>query len=176
MTRSEPGQSDGQQSATSTRAHILVYGVLPGLALLLAVAAALLKWQDSSARDIDLARSQSVRAAKESAVALLSFRPDTVEKDVEAARSRLTGPFSETYLQVTREVLVPNAKEQQVSATASVPAAASVSATQNHAVVLVFVDQTVTVGSTPPTDAVTGVRVSMDKVGERWLICGWDTI
>lgn len=177
MTRPESEQIESrQETAISTKAHVLVYGVLPGLALLLAVAAALLKWQDSSARDIDLARIQSVRAAKESAVALLSFRPDTIEKDVEAARSRLTDPFRETYLQVTREVLVPNAKEQRVSASASVPAAASVSATENHAVVLLFVDQTVTVGGSPPTDAVTGVRVTLDKVAERWLISGWDTI
>ncbi|MBB5163651.1 hypothetical protein [Mycobacterium sp. AZCC_0083] len=41
----------------------------------------------------------------------------------------------------TRDVVVPGAKERQVSAAATVPAAASVS--ENQAVVLLFVNQTV---------------------------------
>ena len=32
--------------------RVLVYGLLPGLVLLLAMAAGLLKWKDSSIRDI----------------------------------------------------------------------------------------------------------------------------
>jgi len=156
--------------------RVLVYGVLPGLALLLAMAAGFLKWQDSSIRDADIARIESVAAAKETTVALLSFRPDTIDKDVEAARDRLTGGFRETYTQVTRDVLIPNAKEKQVSAVASVPAAASVSAAENHAVVLVFVNQTVTVGTSPPADATSSVRVTLDEVGGRWLISGFDQV
>jgi Mce-associated membrane protein len=148
--------------------------VLPGLAFLLAMAAGFLKWHDSSIRDADIARSQSVKAAKDSAVALLSFRSDTIEKEVAAARERLTGGFRDTYTQVTREVLIPNAEERHVSAVAHVPAAASVSATQNHAVVLVFVDQTVTIGNSPPTDSSSSVRVTLDKNGERWLVSGFD--
>src|SRR5271167_4449042 len=52
--------------------QLLVYGLLPGLALLLTLGAGYLKWQDSSARDSDVARIESVRAAKDSTVALLS--------------------------------------------------------------------------------------------------------
>lgn len=166
MTRPRPG----------TWPHVLVYGVVPGLALLLALAAGYLKWHDSSVRNADVARIQSVQAAKDSAVLLLSFRPDTVDKDVEAARGRLTGQFLDTYSQVTREVLIPHAKERHVSAAARVPAAASVSASESHAVVLVFVDQTVQVGSSPPADAASSVRVTLDKVGARWMISGWDPI
>jgi Mce-associated membrane protein len=154
--------------------RVLVYGLLPGLALLLAMAAGFLKWQDSSIRNADFARSQSVVAARDSAVALLSFRSDTIETEVEAARERLTGDFRNTYVQVTREVLVPHAKERHVSATASVPAAASVSATENHAVVLLFVDQMVKIGDSPPADASSSVRVTLDKIGDRWLVSGFD--
>ena len=49
--------------------RVLVYGLLPALALLLAIAAGLLKWKDSSARNTDLARSESVAAARDSTVA-----------------------------------------------------------------------------------------------------------
>ena len=47
--------------------RVLVYGLLPALALLLAIAAGLLKWKDSSIRDIDIARSESVSTARDSA-------------------------------------------------------------------------------------------------------------
>ncbi|MBO0864263.1 MAG: hypothetical protein J2P16_04225 [Mycobacterium sp.] len=156
--------------------RMLVYGLFPGLALVLAMAAGLLKWQDASSRSADIARSESVQAAKASAVALLSFRSDTVEKDVAAARDRLTGQFLDTYTQVTREVLIPNAKERQVSAVATVAAAASESVAQKQAVALVFVEQTVTVAGSPPANTVSGVRVTLDKIGERWLVSGWEPV
>ena len=154
--------------------RILVYGLLPALVLLLAVAAGLLKWKDSSARNTELARSQSVTAARDSTIALLSFRFDTVDRDVAAARQRLTGGFLDTYTQRTQEELIPNAKERRVSATAAVPGAASESATGNHAVVLVFVNQTIKIGDSAPADAASSVRVTLDKVGERWLVSGFD--
>jgi Mce-associated membrane protein len=154
--------------------RVLVYGLLPSLALLLAMVAGFLKWKDSSIRDADTAHSQSVVAARDSAIALLSFRSDSIDTEVESARARLTGDFLETYTQVTREVLIPNAKERHVSAVASVPAAASVSATEDHAVALLFVDQTVTIGDSPPADASSSVRVTLDKIGQRWLVSGFD--
>ena len=154
--------------------RVLVYGLLPGLALLLAMSAGLLKWKDSSIRGIDLARSQSVSAAKDSTVAVLTFRSDTVDRDVAAARKRLTGGFLDTYNQRTQQELIPNAKQRRVIATASVPAAASESVTANHAVVLLFVTQTVKIGGAPTADTGSTVRVTLDKIGERWLIADFD--
>ena len=148
--------------------------MLPALALLLAIAAGLLKWKDSSVRNIELARNESVAAAMDSTVALLSFRFDTVDLDVAAARQRLTGKFRDSYTQRTQEELIPNAKEQRVTAMAVVPGAASESATHNHAVVLVFVNQTIKIGDSAPADAVSSVRVTLDKIGERWLVSDFD--
>ena len=154
--------------------RVLVYGLLPALLMLLAVAAGLLKWKDSSVRNTDLARSQSVVAARDSAVALLSFRFDTVDRDVAAARERLTGEFRDIYTQRTQEELIPNAKERHVSATAIVPGGASESATHNHAVVLLFVNQIIKIGDAAPANATSSVRVTLDKIGERWLVSGFD--
>lgn len=167
-------QSDRGETRRVNWSRVLVYGFLPGLVLLLAMAAGLLKWKDSSVRNADLARSQSVAAARDSAVAVLSFRFDTVDQDVAAARERLTGGFLDTYTQVTQDAVIPDAKERHVSATASVPAAASESANENHAVVLLFVNETVRIGNSPPTDAPSSVRVTLDKIGERWLISGFE--
>jgi Mce-associated membrane protein len=156
--------------------RVLAYGVLPGLALVLAAAGGFLKWQDSSARAAQLARIESVAAAKDSTIALLSYKSDTVEKDLEAAKNRMTGAFKESYSQLINDVVIPGAKKGHISTTASVPAAASVSATANHAVTLLFVNQTAVVDKDPPTDTVSSVRVTLDRIGGRWLISGFDPV
>lgn len=156
--------------------RVLVYGALPGLALLLAMAAGYLKWQDTSIRDSERARVESVQAARDGTIALLSYRPDTVEQDLGAARDRMTGTFLDSYTKLTQDMVIPGAKQKQISAVATVPAAASVSANGAHAIVLVFVNQTVIVGKDAPTNTASSVRVTLDKVGGRWLISGFDPV
>ena len=107
---------------------------------------------------------------------MLSYKPDTVEQQLTAARDRLTGSFRNEYTDLTNNVVIPGAKQKQISAVANVPEAASVSANPGHAVVLVFVDQTVTVGNDVPTDTASSVRVTLDKVGDRWLISQFDPV
>jgi Mce-associated membrane protein len=154
----------------------LVFAVLPVLALLIAVAAGFLKWQDTWVRGSGAAAIESVAAAKESTVAILSYQPDSVDKDLGTARDRLTGKFRDSYTDLVHDVVIPGSKKDHISAIATVPAAASVSATPNHAVALVYVDQTVTVGNDAPTDTASTVRVTMDKVGNRWLISSFDPV
>lgn len=166
--------------------RVFAFGVLPGLALLLALGAGFLKWQDVSDRVGEMPptasekhpspAAESVRAAKDSTIALLSYKPDTVEQQLTAARDLLTGDFRGSYTSLTNDIVIPGAKQKQISAVAKVPAAASVSAEPNHAVVLVFVDQTVTVGQDAPTDTASSVRVTLDKVGDRWLISKFDPV
>ncbi|WAJ46612.1 hypothetical protein OK015_09210 [Mycobacterium sp. Aquia_216] len=148
----------------------LAYGILPALALVGAVTAGYLKWQDGSARDSTLARSESVRAATDSTIAMLSYKADTIDKDLGLAGDHLTGRFRDSYTSLVNQVVIPGAKQKHISAVATVPAAASVSATENHAVVLAFVNQTVAVGEDPPTSTASSVRVILDKIGQRWLI------
>jgi Mce-associated membrane protein len=88
----------------------------------------------------------------------------------------LTGEFQDSYTSLTNDVVIPGAKEKQIAAVASVPAAASVSATPTEAVVLLFVNQTVTVGPDVPTDTASSVRVTLEKVGDRWLISKFDPV
>lgn len=156
--------------------RVIAYGVLPGVALLLASVGGFLKWQDTSVRDAQLAGAQSVRAATDGTIALLSYRPESVQKDLEAARGRLTGTFLNAYTSLTRDVVIPGAKQKQISAVATIPGAASVSAAPNHAVVLLFVNQTVTVGEDAPTNSVSSVRVTLDKINGRWLISAFDPV
>lgn len=157
-------------------APVLAYGLVPALALLLAIGAGYLKWRDATVRDSQIAATDSVRAATESTVKMLSYRPDTVDKDLEAAGDRLTESFRDSYAALIHDVVIPGAKEKQVSAVATVPAAASVSADQTHAVVVVFVNQATTVGKEAPTDSASSVRVTLDNIDGRWLVSQFEPI
>ena len=173
-TRAEPVQTAAGRRIRWSRA--IAYGVLPGLAMLLVSAAGFLKYEGDSAREFRLAHGESMQAASDGTIALLSYRPETVEKDLEAAKSRLTGTFLETYTSLTNDVVVPGAKQKQVSALATVPAATSTSATATHAVVLLFVNQTVVVGKEAPTNTASSVRVTLDKIDGQWLISQFEPV
>ncbi|BBX68790.1 hypothetical protein [Mycolicibacterium psychrotolerans] len=156
--------------------RVVAFAVLPAVALGLALGAGYLKWQDNSVRDGQIAAATSVQAAKDSTIALLSYTPDKVDQQLGEARNLLTGEFRDSYTSLTNDVVIPGAKEKQIAAVATVPAAASVSATSQKAVVLVFVNQTVTVGQDAPTDTNSSVRVTLEKVGDRWLISSFDPV
>jgi Mce-associated membrane protein len=168
-------EAPAPQSARFSRTRFLT-AVLPAVALLLALGVGYLKWVDATSRESRTAAEQSVRAATDSAIAILSYRPETVDRDLKAAAERLTGSFHQQYLQLVSDVVAPGAKQQHITAVATVPVAASVSATGKHAVVLVFVDQTTTIGNDAPTQSTSSVRVSLDKVQGRWLISQFDPV
>jgi Mce-associated membrane protein len=171
----EPIEPDAE-GRTIDWSRILAFSVLPALALLLALGAGFLKYVDNSVRNNNLAAIESVQAAKDGTVALLSYKPETVEKQLGDARSLLTGEFEKSYTELTTNVVIPGAKQQQISASARVPAAATVSADPNHAEVLVFVNQTVVVGGSAPSDTASSVKVTLDKVGDKWLISKFDPV
>ncbi|HEX7827524.1 MAG TPA: hypothetical protein VF477_21665 [Mycobacterium sp.] len=176
----DAGASGGDSAAESTRraraARLVAFVLLPIALMLLALGAGFFKFEDSSVRDADLWRAQSVQAAKDGTVAMLSYRPDTVDKDLGAAQNRLTGDFKNSYTTLTHDVVIPGAKQRQISAVASVPAAASVSVTDTDAVVIVFVNQTTILATEAPTDSASTVKVTLKRSGNDWLISGFDPI
>jgi len=177
----EPANEPAVVDTTKARKNIdwarfVAYAALPALALILALVTGSLKFIDSSASDADNARAESLQAAKAGTIALLSYQPDTVEQQLTDARKLLTGEFLTSYTSLTNDVVIPGAKQKQISAVAAVPSAASVSADQEHAVVLVFVDQTVVVGQDAPTSTASSVRLTMEKIGDKWLISKFEPV
>lgn len=156
--------------------RVLAFAVLPAIALLLALASGYFRWVVGSADDLELARTESVRAASEDAAALLSYKADTADKDLGAARERLTGEFKDAYTALIHEVVIPGAKEKHISSVAKVTAASSISANANHAVALLYVNQTVTIGDGNPTDTQPVIKVTLDKVNGRWLVSRFDPV
>jgi Mce-associated membrane protein len=157
-------------------AKLVVYAVLPALALLIACGAGYLKWKGASVREADAAAVQAGQVAGSTSMTLLSYEPNTAEQNLSAARDLLTGTFKDSYTALTNDVVIPGAKEKQVSSRASIAAVARVSATPTHYVGLVFIDQTVVIGTGAPTVTASSVRVTLDKVGDRWLMSGFDPV
>lgn len=154
--------------------HVTTYVVVPLLVMCMAVGAGYLKYQDGSVRDAQASMHASVQAATDGTIAALSYNPDTVQTTLTAARDRMTGLFRDSYTSLINDVVIPGARQKKISATATVAAASSVMATDNHAVVLVFVDQSIIVGNDAPSASASAVLVTLDKTDGRWLISGFD--
>jgi Mce-associated membrane protein len=152
------------------------------LALLFLVSGALATWlyveQYRPDQQTDAAASKSaVDAARDGIVALLSYKPDTLNQDISAAKSHLTGDFLNFYDQFTRDVVTPAAKEKNLTTTAQVVGAAMSELHPNSAVVLLFVNQA-TVSKDRPDPAMTAstVLVSLAKVHGKWLIAKFEPV
>src|SRR6201987_5611351 len=146
------------------------------LVLLLLLSGALATWlyvvQSRPDEQTDTAAAQTaINAARDGTVALLSYKPDTLNQDFAAAKSHLTGDFLNYYDQFTKEVVTPAAQSKAVATTAQVVGAAASELHPNSAVVLVFVNQATTSKERPaPAMASSSVLVSLTKVHGTWLI------
>ncbi|MGO4443820.1 hypothetical protein AB4Z42_10750 [Mycobacterium sp. 2YAF39] len=116
-------------------------------------------------------------SAKNGTVALLSYSPDSLDKDFANAKSNLTGDFLSYYTQFTEQIVTPAAKEKQVKTAASVVRAAVTEIHPDSAVVLLFINQVTTSKENPDgAFAASSVKVSMKKIDGRWLISAFDPV
>jgi Mce-associated membrane protein len=157
-------------------ARVLAFGVLPALALILAISAGGLKWQVNEARQADAARTESLQAARSTVALMLTYDPAKIDQQLAEARNLLTGPFRDTYITMTNDIVIPGAKQQGITAVASVPGAAIESVDKNRAVTMLYVNQKVSVGGQMPTDNLSTVKVTLDKVGDRWLVSQFEPV
>jgi Mce-associated membrane protein len=124
----------------------------------------------------DVARAV-VSAASDGTVAMLSYSPESLDKDFAAAKSHLTGDFLSYYNKFTEQIVAPAAKEKSLKTTAHVMGAAVSELHPDSAVVLVFVDQSTTSKDKPdPSMAASSVLVSLTRVNSHWLITKFDPI
>jgi Mce-associated membrane protein len=125
----------------------------------------------------DAVERSAVNAARDGTTALLSYKPDTLNHDFEAAKSHLSGDFRNYYEQFTKEVITPAAQSKGVMTTAQVVGAAVTELHRNSAVVLVFVNQATTSKERPdPSMAASSVLVSLTKQHGDWLITKFDPV
>jgi Mce-associated membrane protein len=157
--------------------------VVPAVVVLaLLLSAGLAAWlyfsQYRPDKQTDTAAAQAaVTAARDGTVALLSYKPDTLDQDFTVAKSHLSGDFLSYYEKFTRDIVTPAARQKAVTTTAQVVGAAVSDLQPKSAVVMVFVNQTTTSKDRPePAMAASTVLVSMTKADGRWLITSFDPI
>ena len=116
-------------------------------------------------------QEEALDAAKAGTVALLTYSPDTVDKNLADAKSLLTGDFLEQYSKFADGTVLPAAKERGVKTEATVARAAVSQMQPGKAQVLVFVNQVTTSRERPtPALATSSVIVTLVKRDGSWLI------
>lgn len=157
----------------------LVPVILIALLLISAGSAAWLyfkQYKSDQQTNPDAARTV-VSAASDGTVALLSYSPESLDKDFAAAKSHLSGDFLNYYNQFTEQIVAPAAKQKSLKTTAHVMGAAVQELHPDSAVVLVFVDQSTTSKDKPdPSMSASNVLVSLTRVNGHWLITKFDPI
>lgn len=125
----------------------------------------------------DAAAKAAVSAASEGAVAVLSYSPDTLDRDFSSAKSHLTGDFLSYYDQFTTQIVAPAAKQKSLKTTAVVLRAALSEFHPDSAVVLLFVNQSTQSKDRPePTLSNSSVLVTMKKADGKWLISSFSPL
>ncbi|MGW4101057.1 twin-arginine translocation pathway signal [Mycobacterium sp. NPDC004974] len=118
-----------------------------------------------------------LKAASEGTTALLTYAPDSLDRDFTAAKSHLTGDFLSYYTQFTQEIVAPAAKQKSVKTTAAVVRSAVSEIHPDSAVVLVFVNQATTSAENPNGSfTASAVKVGMSKINGNWLISSFDPV
>ncbi|GAA5065258.1 twin-arginine translocation pathway signal [Nocardia callitridis] len=184
-----PGEADGDSASRTSKgamrraAQMLRHNVVPVAISVLVIASVALaltlyfvQYRPDSRTD-DAARQAAIKAATDGTVSILSYSPDTLDRDFDSAKTHLTGDFLTYYAQFTQQVVAPAAKDKAVKTTANVVRSAISDLNENSAVVLVFINQTTTSSEKPdPTMAASRVQVSLTKVEDNWRISSFDPV
>ena len=172
--------SSAATAAERTRRARMQLPVL--LALMLVVASGFAAWvylkQYRPDQQTDPAVADTVvKAASDGAVAMLSYSPQTMDKDFASAKSYLTRDFVKFYTDFTNNVVTRAVKEKAVKTQATVVQAAVSDLSPESALVLAFINQTTVSKDNPDgTFAQSSVKISMKKVDGAWLIAAFDPV
>jgi Mce-associated membrane protein len=123
----------------------------------------------------DATAHRAIQAASDGAVAVLSYSYEHLNRDLNNAKSHLTGDFLAYYSKFANDLVAPTAQQGQLTATAKVIRAAVSELHPDRAVVLVFVDQTTgSVQKKDPEKTQSAILVTLTTVNGSWLIAKFD--
>lgn len=152
------------------------------LAILTVAAVAVATWmyvaQHRAEQQTGPAAQQAVlAAATEGSVALLSYSPETIDRDLTAAKSHLTGEFLTYYSQFTEQIVKPASKQKSIKTTAAVTRAAISEMHSDSAVVLLFINQTsMSSDRSEPSLQASSVLVTLKRTDGNWLIAKFEPV
>lgn len=143
-----------------------------GVLLLALVAAAWTFVGAAHAQRVADARNAALEAAKTRVPALLSYRSESLDADLDVAAAQTTGSFASDYRRILDSVVEPTAKRGGISTEAAVASAGVVSGDGDRVVVLVFLTQTTTNEADRRSVSGSRVDVTMQRTGSTWKIAG----
>ena len=159
----------GRRWAVALAAAVLVSAVVAGSVFWWV-------WRPDQLTD-DSSRDQVLGVAREATEVLLSYSPENIDKNVEDAKSRLTGDFLERYSQFASTVVIPAAKQRGVKTEANVARLAVSQMSPDSAHVLAFVNQVTTSKERPtPALATSSVMMTLVRVDGHWLVSEFNPI
>jgi Mce-associated membrane protein len=142
--------------------------------LIAALVVTLLKLRDANA--ITSARSSALVAARDFSVALSTYDYHHLDRDFTAVADHATGKFKTDFTKASKD-LEPLITKYQASSSGAVADAGVRDATADHAVVVVFVDQTVKNSNSPqPRVDRNRLRITLDRTGGSWLVSKVDIV
>jgi Mce-associated membrane protein len=164
----EPAATDRPAGSRLTLAAAIVVVLAVAGSVLLAVVAQ----RDGHRNAVDAARKAALAAARTETAATLSYDYRHLDADFATAERGLTPRFRASYARTTTSSVVPLARKTHAISTATVAAAAVVSAGADSATILIYADQTVQNNLLKATSRLdqSVIEVSMVKQGGRWLI------
>jgi Mce-associated membrane protein len=180
----DDGAAPGRLKRFTSRAKQLLSGRILAalLALLVLISLMLLAsvfwfWYRPDRATDAAAEKAAISAASDGTVAVLSYTPDTLDRDFSSAKSHLTGDFLSYYDQFTQQIVAPAAKQKSVKTTAVVLRAALSDFHPDSAKVLLFVNQTTQSKDRPePTLTSSSVQVTLTKADGKWLISSFNPV
>lgn len=123
------------------------------------------------------ARTAALAAAATEIRQILSYDYRSIGADLTRARNDTTGQFRGEFAVLASQLIGPAASQQHTVTTAAVPAASVVSATPDQVVVLLFIDQRTQSRVRPQPQQTAGqLRVTMQRVGGRWLVAQFQAL
>lgn len=124
------------------------------------------------------ARGEALDAGKQTAGIMFGYQPDNVEQHVADTRESLSGPAQQQYDEIITEAnLVAEVQKQQVKSEVSIQDAGVVSSTRDTALLLIFMNQSVTRdGKDLVSVNASRLQYSMEREGDRWLVTNIDIL
>jgi len=172
----------GEPPADPKRTRV-VRGLIPALLVALLVASAIFAgtsyflWHRADERTNAVSSDVVLKAATDGATAMLSYTPQTMDKDFATAKSYMTGDFLKYYTDFTNSVVAPAVKDKGVKKQTTVVRAAVSELHPDSATVLAFLNQ-VTASKDDPDGSYnqSSVKIGLKKVDGKWLMATFDPI
>jgi Mce-associated membrane protein len=134
-------------------------------------------WYKTDQQIGESGQQSALNAASDGVVAVLSYAPDTLDRDFANAKKHLTGDFLNYYTDYTQRIVTPAAKEKSVKTAAAVIRKSLIEIHPDTAQVLLFINQNTSSKSMPDGSySASAVKVGLQKHDGTWLISSFDPV